>query len=217
MITRRHFLTASAAGAFAFASAPIARAQSYPSHPITIIVPFPAGGGVDMVARVLTERMRESLGQPIIVENVGGANGSIGIGRVARARPDGYTIDLANQAGHVLNGAFYSLPYDVLNDFEPISPVVAIPFVLFARKTMQANDLHELIGWLKANPDKASAGISGSVILELITTRFQKETGMRFAWCLIVAQRPQCRTWRLARLTWFLIHPYSCSWCAAGA
>src|SRR5262249_50769952 len=149
MITRRHFLTASAVGGLAFASAPIAQAQSYPSRPITIIVPFPAGGGVDAVARILAERMRKSLGQPIIVENVSGANASIGIGRLARARPDGYTIDLANQAGHVLNGALYSLPYDVLNDFEPISPLVTIPYVLFARKTMPANDLNELIAWLK--------------------------------------------------------------------
>jgi tripartite-type tricarboxylate transporter receptor subunit TctC len=133
-----------------------------------------------VVARILAERMRGSLGQPIIIENVSGANGSIGIGRVARARPDGYTIDLGNQAGHVLNGAFYSLPYDVLNDFEPISPIVTIPLVLFARKTIPANDLNELIAWLKANPNKASAGSSGSFILDLVATRFQKETGTRF-------------------------------------
>jgi tripartite-type tricarboxylate transporter receptor subunit TctC len=181
MMTRRDFLTASAAGGFAFASAPIAGAQAYPTRPITMVVPFPAGGGVDVVARILAERMRQSLGQPIIVENVGGANGSIGIGRVARARPDGYTIDLGNQGGHVLNGAFYSLPHDVLNDFEPISPLVTIPLVLLARKTMPASDLNELIAWLKVNPDKASAGTSGSVILELISTRFQKVTGTHFA------------------------------------
>src|SRR5262249_35728603 len=104
-----------------------------------------------------------------------------GIGRVAHARPDGYTIDLGNQAGHVLNGALYSLPYDVLNDFEPVSPVVTIPAVLFARKTMPAKDLNELIAWLKANPDTASAGINGSAYSELVLMRFQKETGTRFA------------------------------------
>jgi tripartite-type tricarboxylate transporter receptor subunit TctC len=123
--------------------------------------------------------MKDALGQPVIIENVAGANGSIGIGRAARARPDGYTIDLGFLGG-VLNGAFYPLPYDVLNDFEPISPVVTTPGVLFARKTMPANDLNGLIAWLKANPDGASAGIV-AVGPQLIATRFQKETGTRFA------------------------------------
>jgi len=124
--------------------------------------------------------MKEPLGQPIIVENIAGANGSIGIGRAARARPDGYTIDLGFLGGHVLNGAFYSLSYDVLNDFEPVSPLVTTPIILFARKTIPAKDLNELIAWLKANPNKASAGIN-AVGPQLIATRFQKETGTRFA------------------------------------
>jgi tripartite-type tricarboxylate transporter receptor subunit TctC len=114
-----------------------------------------------------------------MIENVTGANGSIAAGRLARARPDGYTIDLASQSQHVLNGALYSLPYDVLNDFEPISPVVTFPYGLFARKTMPANDLNEFVVWLKANPNKAAAGIisAGS---HLITSMFQKETGTQF-------------------------------------
>ena len=102
------------------------------------------------------------------------------LGRAARARPDGYTIDFGSFGTHVLNGAFYSLPYDVLNDFAPISPLVTIPLVLFARKTMPANDLNELIAWLKANPDKASAGISAGGF-RLLTAFFQKETGTQFA------------------------------------
>jgi tripartite-type tricarboxylate transporter receptor subunit TctC len=145
-----------------------------------MIVPYPAGGATDVIGRVLAERMRDSLGQPVIVENIAGANASIGVGRAARARPDGYTIDLGPRGGHVLNGAFYSLPYDVLNDFEAISPVVTTPWVLFARKTMPAKNLHELIVWLKANPSKASAGIV-AVGLQLVAMQFQKETGTRFA------------------------------------
>ncbi len=179
-LPRRKFLHFAGAAAVAPAFSRVAMAQAYPSRPITMIVPFPPGGVTDVIGRVLAERMRDALGQPIIVENVGGANGSIGIGRVARARPDGYTIDLGYLGGHVLNGAFYSLPYDVLNDFEPISPLVTTPTVLFARKTMPAKDLNELIAWLKANPDKASAGIV-AVGPQLIATRFQKETGTHFA------------------------------------
>jgi len=155
-------------------------AQNYPSRAITMIVPFPAGGNVDLIGRVLAERMRALLGQPIIVENVSGANGSIGIGRVARAKPDGYTIDLGFLGGHVHNGALYSLPYDVLNDFQPIAPLVATPYVIFARKTMPANDLRELIAWLKANSDRASAAIV-TVGVHLVTALFQKETGTHFA------------------------------------
>jgi tripartite-type tricarboxylate transporter receptor subunit TctC len=155
-------------------------AQTYPSRPITMIIPFPPGGNVDVVGRVLAERMRGSLGQPIIIENIAGANGSIGVGRTARAPADGYTIDLGFLGGHVQNGALYSLSYDVLNDFQPIIPLVATPYVIFARKTMPAKDLTELIAWLKANSDKASAAIV-TVGVQLITALFQKQTGTQFA------------------------------------
>jgi tripartite-type tricarboxylate transporter receptor subunit TctC len=178
-LPRRKFLQLAGAAAVAPVLSRVATAQTYPSRPITMIVPFPAGGGTDVVARLLAERMKESLGQPIIVENVSGANGSIGVGRLARAKPDGYTIDLGHQSPHALNAALYSLPYDVLTDFEPISPVVTIPFVLFARKTMPANDLNELIAWLRANPDKASAGIITTGV-HLITAILQKEIGTQF-------------------------------------
>jgi tripartite-type tricarboxylate transporter receptor subunit TctC len=179
MMTRRYFLTASAAGAFALASAPVARAQAYPSRPITMVVPFPAGGPTDATARVVVEQMRGLLGQPIIIENVSGADGSIGTGRVARARPDGYTIELGGTSPHMMNGALYSLSYDVVNDFTPIAPLVRLPYVLFARKTIPAKDLNELIAWLKANPNKASAGIA-STGFRLTTAFFQRETGTQF-------------------------------------
>jgi tripartite-type tricarboxylate transporter receptor subunit TctC len=155
-------------------------AQTYPSRPITMIIPFPPGGNVDVVGRVLAERMRGPLGQPIVIENIAGANGSIGVGRTARAQPDGYTIDLGFLGGHVQNGALYSLSYDVLNDFQPITPLVATPYVIFARRTMPANDLTELIAWLKANSDKASAA-TVTVGVQLITALFQKQTGTQFA------------------------------------
>jgi tripartite-type tricarboxylate transporter receptor subunit TctC len=176
---RRRFLHLAAGAAALPAVSRIARAQTYPSRPITMIVPVPAGAGTDAVGRVLAERMRASLGRPVIVENVGGAEGSTGVGRAARARPDGYTIDLGSMDTHVLNGAFYSLPYDLLNDFAPILLLGTYPVVLVARKTMPAKDLDELIAWLKANPDKASAGNS-STNTRLLFAVLQKGTGTRF-------------------------------------
>jgi tripartite-type tricarboxylate transporter receptor subunit TctC len=179
-LPRRTFLQFAGAAAVAPAFPRIATAQSYPSRPITMIVPFAAGSSADVVARVLAERMKGALGQPIIVENVSGADGSIGVGRVARAKPDGYTIDIGTQGPHGLNAAFYSLPYDVLTDFEPISPLVPIPYVLFAGKSMPAKNLNELIAWLKANPDKASIAVTAAS-QRLVAMLFQKETGTRFA------------------------------------
>ncbi len=179
-LPRRQFLHLAAGAASLPAMSRIAEAQTYPTRPITMIVPFAPGGPSDVAGRVLAGRMKDALGQPVIIENVAGANGSIAVGRSARARPDGYTIDLGTLGTHVFTGALYSLPYDVLNDFEPISPLATLHFVLFARKTMPANDLNELIAWLKANPDKASAGAT-AVSLELILSRFQKETGTHFA------------------------------------
>jgi tripartite-type tricarboxylate transporter receptor subunit TctC len=158
-LPRRKFLYL-AGGAAALPALPrIARAQAYPTRPITMIVSVAAGAGTDPVGRILAERMRKSLAQPIIIENIAGADGSIGAGRAARAKPDGYTIDLGFLGNHVLNGAVYSLQYDVLNDFAPISPLVSFPDFLFARRTMPAIDLKELIAWLKANPNRASMGV----------------------------------------------------------
>ena len=179
-LPRRKFLQFAGAAAIAPAFVHLAAAQSYPSRPITMIVPFAAGSFSDVVARVLAERMKGALGQPIIIENVSGGDGNIGVGRLARARPDGYTIDLGTQGPHGLNAAFYSLSYDVFADFEPISPLVPIPYVLFAKKTMPTKDLNELIAWLKANPDKASTAVTGAS-QRLVAMLFQKETGTRFA------------------------------------
>jgi tripartite-type tricarboxylate transporter receptor subunit TctC len=177
-LPRRHFLQL-AAGATALAPRIASAQPTYPTRPITMIVPLAAGGASDATARVLAERMSRSLGQPVIIENVTGADGSIGTARAARSNADGYTIDLGIMSTHVLNGGFYSLSYDVLNDFTPISPLVTVPVVFFARKTIPANNLGELIAWLRANPAKASAG-TYSVGGRLLTVLFQKETGTRF-------------------------------------
>jgi tripartite-type tricarboxylate transporter receptor subunit TctC len=179
-LRRRQFLRL-AAGAVALpAVSRIANAQAYPTRPITMIVPYAAGGPTDTVGRVLVEKMRMSLGQPIIIENVGGADGTIGVGRAARAKPDGYTIDLGSLTTHVMNGAFYSLQYDLLSDFSPVSPLVTTPYVLYARKSMPAKDLTELVAWLRANPNRASKAVVGGSS-QLLTAIFQKETATQFA------------------------------------
>ena len=129
-------------------------AQTYPTRPITIIVPFPPGGGGDNITRIVAERMRVSLGQPVIIENVSAASGSIGIGRVARASPDGYVIGFGYWGTHISNPTGYSLDYDVVNDFEPISLLTSAPWLIIARNSLPAKDLKEWIAWLKANPGK---------------------------------------------------------------
>jgi tripartite-type tricarboxylate transporter receptor subunit TctC len=137
-------------------------AQSYPSRPITMIVPFPPGGATDAIARILNERLRAALGQTVIIENIGGAGGSIGVGRVVRAAPDGYTLNLGQLGSHVMNGAALTLPYDLINDLEPVSMIAANPQIIVARSGFPANNLKELIAWLKANPDKASVATVGA-------------------------------------------------------
>jgi tripartite-type tricarboxylate transporter receptor subunit TctC len=178
-LQRRTFLQFSGAAAAAPACSRIAMAEDYPTRPITMIVPAAAGSSSDVVARVVADRMTKSLAQPVIVENVGGADNTIGTARAARARPDGYTIDLGFNSSHALIGAFYSLPYDVLNDFAPISLLAGTWIVLFGRKTIPAKDLNELIAWLKSNRNKASAG-SVTVVYRLMNLLFQKQTGTQF-------------------------------------
>jgi tripartite-type tricarboxylate transporter receptor subunit TctC len=179
-LPRRKFLQFAAAAAVAPPFSRVATAQTYPSHPITMIVPFPAGGPSDAGARMIAEPMRKFLGQPVIIENVTGADGSIGVARAARAKADGYTISLGLVDTHVLNAAFYSLSYDVLNDFVPISLLTTGPLVMLARETMPAKSLGELITWLKANPNKAAAGVT-TLGIRLLSTLFQKQTGTQFA------------------------------------
>src|SRR5215468_10924337 len=146
------FLTTSLAGA---------AAEVYPARPITVVVPYPAGGPTDTLARILADHMRTSLGQSVIVENVTGGGGSIGVGRVARAAADGYTLSIGHWNTHVVNGATMSLAYDVLRDFAPISLLADTPIWMVARKTLPPKDLTGLIAWLKQNPGKATAGTVG--------------------------------------------------------
>jgi tripartite-type tricarboxylate transporter receptor subunit TctC len=142
-------------------SASGAMAQTYPSRPITMVVPLGVGGSTDVIARIMAEGMRASLGQPIIVENTTGAGGTIGVGRVARAAPDGYTIGIGLWGTNVASGAIYPLQYDLIRDFEPVALIATQPFLIVAKKSMPANNLGELIAWLKANASKASQGNSG--------------------------------------------------------
>src|SRR5262245_30649682 len=160
-LPRRKFLHLAAGAAALPAVLRAARAQAYPSRPITTMVPLPPGGLPHVVGRVLAEGMRPALGQTIIIENVGGATGSIGTGRVARAAPDGYTITVGIWNTHVANGITYALQYDVVSDFEPIALLVDAPLLFLGKKDLPANSLKELIGWLKEHPDKASMGSTG--------------------------------------------------------
>lgn len=165
-----------------FAISTLANAQSFPSKPVTVVVPFPAGGPTDTLARILAERMKDALGQPVIVENPSGAGGTIGTGRVARAAPDGYTTILGHWQTHVVNGATYeSLPFDVVRDFEPISLVADCPMALVGRVSFPAKDAKELIAWLRANPGKATVGIAGTGGGgDVVGTYFQRSTATNF-------------------------------------
>src|SRR5215471_5876427 len=179
--TRRRFLHLAVGAAAPPALSRVAEAQAFPTRPITVVVPFPAGGALDVLGRILAEWMRASLRQSIIVENFAGANGSLGVGRVARAAPDGHTIVVGYWGTHVANGPLYALPYDVLRDFAPISLTVNIPIVIVSKNGVPAKNLRELIGWLKANPDKASAGNAGvGDISHVGGVLFQNLTGTRF-------------------------------------
>jgi tripartite-type tricarboxylate transporter receptor subunit TctC len=180
-LPRRQFLhLAACAGALPAASR-IAGAQAYPTRPITVVVPFAPGGLADLIGRIVADGMRTSLGQSLIIENVGGAAGSIGAGRVARATPDGYTLVLGIWNTHVANGAIYALQYDIVKDFEPIALLADAPMLLVAHRSVPANDLKEFIAWLKANPDKASMGTVGAGSPpHLLGVLLQKETGTRF-------------------------------------
>jgi tripartite-type tricarboxylate transporter receptor subunit TctC len=157
----RTLVTAVAIAAMA-AGLGAASAQPYPSRSITLIAPFPAGGPLDTIARIVAEPMRAALGQPLVIENVAGAGGNIGTGRVARAAPDGYTLGIGQWSTHVVNPITYNLPYDVLTDFEPIALLTITPQLIIARKDFPAKDVKELIAWLKANPDKAAAATVGA-------------------------------------------------------
>ena len=163
----------------ACAAGPAADAQTYPTRPITMVVPFAAGGPTDAITRIVAERMRTSLGQTVIIENVTGADGSIGVGRVARATPDGYTLSIGQWSTHVLNGAAYTLAYDLLKDFEPVALIATNPEVIVTNTAIPAKNLAELIAWLKPNQGKVSVGMA-SMSHRVAAVYFQKTTGARF-------------------------------------
>jgi tripartite-type tricarboxylate transporter receptor subunit TctC len=182
---RRHFLRLVlplAAGAAILSSAlRKAGAQAFPTRPITMIVPFPAAGPADVLARILTERMRVSLGQSVIVENLGGAAGSIAVGRVARAAPDGYTVVLGNLGTHVFNGAIYALGYDLVNDFEAIALLPSNNQLIIASNATPANNLRELIAWVRSNSDRVTCGTAGpGSPSHIAAAYFQNTIGARF-------------------------------------
>jgi tripartite-type tricarboxylate transporter receptor subunit TctC len=146
-----------------------------------MIMPLGVGGSMDTIGRIVADRMRSSLGQPVIVENVTGASGSIGVGRAARAAADGYTLSYGGFATHVLNGAVYTLNYDLLRDFDPVALIAHQPLLIVAKKAMPASDLKQLIDWLKVNPNIAVQGTAGPGSVEHIAgVFFQKETATEF-------------------------------------
>jgi tripartite-type tricarboxylate transporter receptor subunit TctC len=159
---RRQFLQLAASAAALPAMPGITSAQSYPSRPITLVVGAAAGGPTDTIGRIITESMRALLGQTIVIENNGAAAGSIAHGRVARAAPDGYTLSLGHWGTHVVNGAVYALQYDVLKDFEPVALISVSPYFIVGRRDHPANDLKDLIAWIKASGEKATQGTSGA-------------------------------------------------------
>lgn len=176
---RRNAIALIAAG---FLMQPLAAsAQTYPARPVTMIVPFPAGGATDVLARILSERLKTSLGQTVVVENVAGAAGTIAVGRVVRTAADGYTLSIGTSTTHMLTGGLYDLQYNLLTDLDPVIMIGSEPLLIVAKKDFPASNLKELIAWLKANPDKASVGIAGvGATGHLTGIAFQRETGTKF-------------------------------------
>jgi tripartite-type tricarboxylate transporter receptor subunit TctC len=180
-VQRRRFLQLAASAAALPALPRFVWAQAYPARPITMVVPFPAGGPADVIARVVGEHIGSSFGQPVIVGNVTGASGSIGTGRVVRAAPDGYTIGLGGWNHYVVNGAAYALQYDLLNDFAPVSLIASGPQLILSKKDVPANNLQELIAWLKANSATATQGTAGHGSASHVSGVYlQNVTGARF-------------------------------------
>ena len=205
----RRFLSVMIATLLATGWSGIAAAQGYPARPITMIVPFPAGGATDTMARFLGEKMRGILGQPVIIENIAGAAGSIGVGRAVRSPADGYTLSIGTSTTHMLTGGLYALQFDLLTDLEPIIQIGSEPLLIVGKKSLPADDLKGLIAYLKANPDKASVGIAGvGATGHLTGISFQKETGTKFQFVPYRGNAPAMQD-LLAEQIDFMIEPSS--------
>jgi tripartite-type tricarboxylate transporter receptor subunit TctC len=180
-LPRRKFLSLAGAVTAAPVLSRGASALDYPTRPVTVVVPFPAGGPVDTLARLLAEPMQSALGQPVIVENAGGAGGTIGSARVARAAPDGYTIVLGDWTSHVGSPAVYPVEFDTLKDFAPVALLAFSPLIVVGRASLPPNNVKELIAWFKANPGKATSGTVGIASPSQIgALYFQKLTDTQF-------------------------------------
>jgi tripartite-type tricarboxylate transporter receptor subunit TctC len=187
----------------------VAAAQTYPARAVTMIVPFPAGGATDTLARFLGERMRPILGQPVIIENVAGAAGSLGVGRAVRSPADGYTLSIGTSTTHMLTGGLYALQFDLLKDLEPVIQIGSEPLLIVGKKSLPADDLKGLIAYLKVNPDKASVGIAGvGATGHLTGISFQKETGTKFQFVPYRGNAPAMQD-LLAEQIDFMIEPSS--------
>src|SRR5713101_9125915 len=205
----RRLLTVVVAALLGLGWTGIAAAQNYPTRAVTMIVPFPAGGATGTLARFLAERMRGIFGQPVIIENIGGAAGSIGVGRAVRPPADGYTLSIGTSTTHMLTGGLYALQFDLLKDLEPIIQIGSEPLLFVGRKSLPADDLKGLIAYLKANPDKASVGIAGvGATGHLTGISFQKETGTKFQFLRNRGNAPALQD-LLAEQIDFMIEPSS--------
>jgi tripartite-type tricarboxylate transporter receptor subunit TctC len=205
----RKLLAALIAALIGLAWGGLAVAQDYPVRPITMIVPFPAGGATDTLARFLGERLRAILGQPVIIENVGGAAGSIGVGRAVRSAADGYNLSIGTSTTHVLTGGLYKLQFDLLTDLDPIILIGSEPLLIVGKKSLPADDMNGLIAWLKDNPDKASVGIAGvGATGHLTGISFQKATGTKFQFVPYRGNGPAMQD-LLAEQIDFMIEPSS--------
>jgi tripartite-type tricarboxylate transporter receptor subunit TctC len=205
----RKLLTVMVAALLGLGWSGLAAAQDYPTRAMTMIVPFPAGGATDTLARFLAEKMRGIFGQPVIIENIGGAAGSIGVGRAVRSAADGYTLSIGTSTTHMLTGGLYTLSFDLLKDLEPIILIGSEPLLIVGRKNLPADDLKGLIAYLKANPDKASVGIAGvGATGHLTGISFQKETGTKFQFVPYRGNAPAMQD-LLAEQIDFMIEPSS--------
>lgn len=188
-------------------SAGPAHAQAYPTKPISLIIPFAVGGSNDTLARIITERMRVTLGQPFVIENITGAGGTIAVGKVARAGPDGYTLSLGSVSSHVINGGIYPLDYDLAKAFAPVALLTSSPLVIVAKTAHGDKNLGRFIDWLKANPDKAWQGTAGvGNITHIAGIRFQQQTGTRFGFTPYRGSAPASQDLIAGRID-FMIDP----------